>query len=216
MSTTCNCETPELEKSGLVAIQPKTNTSNWAIDRVHSTAQFKDKPMMISNVLGEFTSITGALERDENDVTKSKIRASIDADTINTREPQRDAHLKSADFFHVEKHSALTFNSTVISKNPDGELKVSGDLTIRGVTRNVVFDVEGPSPAQKDPWGNTRIGLSATTRISRKDFGLTWNAALEAGGLLVAERDRKSTRLNSSHVEISYAVFCLKKKKNDL
>ena len=187
MSTTCNCETPELEKSGLVAIQPKTSTSTWAIDRVHSTAQFKVKPMMISNVLGEFTSITGVLERDENDVTKSKIRASIDASTINTREPQRDAHLKSADFFHVEKHSALTFNSTVISKNPDGELKVSGDLTIRGVTRNVVFDVEGPSPAQKDPWGNTRIGLSATTRISRKDFGLTWNAALEAGGLLVGD-----------------------------
>ena len=187
MSTTCNCETPELEKSGLVGVQPKASTSTWAIDRVHSTAQFKVKHMMISNVLGEFASITGVLERDENDVTKSTIRASIDADTINTREPQRDAHLKSADFFHVEKHPALTFNSTVISKNADGELKVSGDLTIRGVTRNVVFDVEGPSPAQKDPWGNTRIGLSATTRISRKDFGLTWNAALEAGGLLVGD-----------------------------
>ena len=187
MSTTCNCETPELEKSGLVVVQPKASTSTWAIDRVHSTAQFKVKHMMISNVLGEFTSITGVLERDENDVTKSKIRASIDASTINTREPQRDAHLKSADFFHVEKHPALTFNSTAISKNADGELKVSGDLTIRGVTRNVVFDVEGPSPAQKDPWGNTRIGLSATTRISRKDFGLTWNAALEAGGLLVGD-----------------------------
>src|SRR6266702_2754382 len=110
-----------------------------------------------------------------------------DASTINTREPQRDAHLKSADFFHVESHPDLTFNSTSISKDADGELKVSGDLTIRGVTRNVVFDVEGPSPAQKDPWGNTRIGLSATTRISRKDFGLTWNAALEAGGLLVGD-----------------------------
>src|SRR6266849_3266907 len=180
MSATSNAETPELEKSGLVAVQPKASTSTWAIDRVHSTAQFKVKHMMISNVLGEFTSITGVLQRDENDATKSKIRASIDADTINTREPQRDAHLKSADFFHVEKHPALTFNSTVISKNADGELKVSGDLTIRGVTRNVVFDVEGPSPAQKDPWGNTRIGLSATTRIS-------WNAALEAGGLLVGD-----------------------------
>jgi polyisoprenoid-binding protein YceI len=162
MSTTCNCETPELEKSGLVAVQPKASTSTWAIDRVHSTAQFKVKHMMISNVLGEFTSIIGVLERDENDVTKSKPRASIDASTINTREPQRDAHLKSADFFHVENHRDLTFNSTSISKNAVGELKVSGDLTIRGVTRNVVFDVEGPSPAQKDPWGNTRIGLSAT------------------------------------------------------
>jgi len=187
MSTTCNCETPELEKSRLVVVQPQASASTWAIDRVHSTAQFKVKHMMISNVLGEFTSITGVLERDENDVTKSKIRASIDASTINTREPQRDAHLKSADFFHVENHPDLTFNSTSMSKNTDGELKVSGDLTIRGVTRNVVFDVEGPSPAQKDPWGNTRIGLSATTRISRKDFGLTWNAALEAGGLLVGD-----------------------------
>jgi polyisoprenoid-binding protein YceI len=130
-------------KMSTILVQPETTTSTWAIDRVHSTAQFKVKHMMISNVLGEFTSITGVLERDENDVTKSKIRASIDADTINTREPQRDAHLKSADFFHVEKHPALTFDSTVISKNADGELKVSGDLTIRGVTRNVVFDVEG-------------------------------------------------------------------------
>jgi polyisoprenoid-binding protein YceI len=142
---------------------------------------------MISNVLGEFTSLNGVLELDENDITKSKIRAAIDAGTINTREPQRDAHLKSPDFFHVEDHPNLTFNSTSLSKNTDGELKVSGDLTIRGVTRNVVFDVEGPSTAQKDPWGNTRIGLSATTRISRKDFGLTWNAALEAGGLLVGD-----------------------------
>jgi polyisoprenoid-binding protein YceI len=125
----------ELEKSALVVAQPKASTSPWAIDRVHSTAQFKVKHMMISNVLGEFTSISGVLERDENDVTKSRIRASINADTINTGEPQRDAHLKSADFFHVEKHPALTFNSTAISKNADGELKVSGDLTIRRVTR---------------------------------------------------------------------------------
>jgi polyisoprenoid-binding protein YceI len=174
-------------KMSTILVQPETTAGTWAIDRVHSTAQFKVKHMMISNVLGEFTSITGVLEHNENDITKSKIRASINADTINTREPQRDAHLKSADFFHVEKHSALTFNSTSITRSTDGELKVSGDLTIRGVTRNVVFDVEGPSPAQKDPWGNTRIGLSATTRISRKDFGLTWNAALEAGGLLVGD-----------------------------
>ena len=102
-----------------ILVQPETTTSTWAIDRVHSTAQFKVKHMMISNVLGEFTSITGVLERDENDITKSKIRASIDAATISTREPQRDAHLKSADFFHVEKHSALTFNSTSITRSTD-------------------------------------------------------------------------------------------------
>jgi polyisoprenoid-binding protein YceI len=128
-------------------------------------------------VTGEFTSINGILDLDENDITKSKIRSSIDAATISTREPQRDAHLKSADFFHVEKHPALTFNSTSITRTTDAELKVSGDLTICGVTRNVVFDVDGPSTAQKDPCGNNRIGLSATTRISRKDFGLTWNSS---------------------------------------
>ena len=103
-----------------ISVQPETATSTWVIDRVHSTAQFKVKHMMISNVLGEFASITGVLERDENDVTKSTIRASIDASTINTREPQRDAHLKSADFFHVENHPDLTFHSTSISKNADG------------------------------------------------------------------------------------------------
>jgi len=172
-------------KMSTILVQPETTTSTWVIDPVHSTAQFKVKHMMISNVTGEFTSINGILDRDESDVTKSKIRASIDAATISTRDPQRDAHLKSADFFHVEKHSVLTFNSTSITRSADGELKVSGDLTISGVTRTVVFDVDGPSTAQKDPWGNTRIGLSATTRISRKDFGLTWNAALETGGLLV-------------------------------
>jgi polyisoprenoid-binding protein YceI len=174
-------------KMSTILVQPETTTSTWVIDRVHSTAQFKVKHMMISNVTGEFTSINGILDLDENDITKSKIRASIDAATISTREPQRDAHLKSADFFHVEKHSALTFNSTSITRSTDGELKVSGDLTICGVTRKVVFDVDGPSTAQKDPWGNTRIGLSATTRISRKEFGLTWNAALETGGLLVGD-----------------------------
>jgi hypothetical protein len=110
-------------------------------------------------VTGEFTSINGILDLDENDITKSKIRSSIDAATISTREPQRDAHLKSADFFHVEKHPALTFNSTSITRTTDAELKVSGDLTICGVTRNVVFDVDGPSTAQKDPCGNNRIGL---------------------------------------------------------
>jgi len=167
-------------------IQPKAGTSTWQIDRVHSNAQFKVKHMMISNVLGEFTSIVGVLELDEDDVTKSKIRAAIETDSVSTREPQRDAHLKSRDFFHVEKHPSLTFNSTSIW-NAFGELKVRGELTIRGVTRSVVFDVKGPSTAQKDPWGNTRIGLCATARINRKDFGLTWNTALEAGGFLVGD-----------------------------
>ncbi len=166
---------------------PTTAATTWNIDSVHSSAQFKVKHMMISNVKGEFTTITGTLKYDAENVSNSYVEASIDAKTISTRDPQRDAHLKSADFFDVEKYPALSFKSNRVSKKADGELSVAGDLTIHGVTKNVVFEVEGPSAPTKDPWGNTRVGLSATTRINRKDFGLTWNAALETGGILVGE-----------------------------
>jgi polyisoprenoid-binding protein YceI len=166
---------------------PATTTTTWNIDSVHSSAQFKVKHMMISNVKGEFTSITGSLKFDGENIADSYVEASIDAKTINTRDAQRDAHLKSPDFFDVEKFPTLTFKSTRVSKKTDGELSVAGDLSIHGVTKNVIFDVEGPSAAAKDPWGNTRVGLSATTRINRKDFGLTWNAALETGGILVGD-----------------------------
>src|SRR6478736_4624167 len=162
-------------------------TTTWNIDPVHSNAQFKVKHMMISNVKGEFTAVKGSLQFDEKNLANSSVEAEIDATTINTREPQRDAHLKSADFFDVEKFPTLTFRSTTVSKKVDGELAVKGELTIHGVTRPVTFTVEGPSAPAKDPWGNTRIGLSATTRINRKDFGLTWNAALETGGILVGD-----------------------------
>ena len=164
-----------------------TAVTTWNIDAVHSTAQFKVKHLMISNVKGEFTSITGKLELNEADITKSRVEASINASTINTREVQRDAHLKSADFLDVDKFPVLTFKSTRISKEGRVELAVEGDLTIHGETRKVVFDVEGLSAPMKDPWGGTRIGLSATTRINRKDFGLTWNATLETGGIVVGE-----------------------------
>ncbi len=166
---------------------PVAATTTWNIDPVHSNAQFKVKHMMISNVKGEFTAVTGTLNYDSENVSNSQVEASIDARTINTRDPQRDVHLKSADFFDVEKFSVLTFKSTRVSKKGEGELAVAGDLTIHGVTRNVVFEVEGPSAPMKDPWGNMRVGLSATTRINRKDFGLTWNAALETGGILVGD-----------------------------
>jgi polyisoprenoid-binding protein YceI len=170
------------------ALAPEvTASTTWNIDPVHSTAQFKVKHMMISNVKGEFTAVTGQLDFNGEDITKSHVEASIDAATINTRDEQRDAHLKSADFLDAEKFPALTFKSTRIAKKGDDELKVAGDLTIHGVTRNVVFEVEGPSAPTKDPWGNLRVGLSATTRINRKGFGLTWNAALETGGILVGD-----------------------------
>ena len=173
--------------SAVATPELKSTTTLWNIDPVHSHAQFKVKHMMISNVKGEFTSVKGSLQFDEQKLTNSSVEAEIDATTINTREPQRDAHLKSADFFDVEKFPTLSFRSTQVSRKNDDELAVAGELTIHGVTRPVTFTVEGPSAPTKDPWGNTRIGLSATTRIHRKDFGLTWNAALETGGILVGD-----------------------------
>ncbi len=161
--------------------------TTWTIDPIHSVAEFKVKHMMISNVKGQFTGVSGTLTLNERDLTNSRIEATIDAASINTREAQRDAHLKSADFFDVQKFSTLTFRSTRVTRRGDGELTVEGDLTIHGVTRSVAFAVEGPTDPAKDPWGKTRIGLSATAKINRKDYGLTWNAALETGGILVGD-----------------------------
>ncbi len=166
---------------------PQTETTIWNIDPVHSAAEFKVKHMMISNVKGQFTRINGVLALNEADLTNSRVEASIEAASITTRDVQRDAHLKSADFFDVKMFPTLSFKSTRISRVGDGELAVTGDLTIHGITRNVVFTVEGPTSPAKDPWGNTRVGLSATTKINRKDFGLNWNAALETGGILVGD-----------------------------
>src|ERR1700687_1258328 len=166
---------------------PQTTTTTWNIDPVHSVAEFKVKHMMIANVKGQFPKVTGALTLDESDLTNSHVEASIEAASIETRDPQRDAHLKSADFFDVEKFPTLSFKSTGITLVRDGELAVEGNLTIHGVTRKVLFSVEGPTPPAKDPWGNARVAVSATTKINRKDFGLTWNAALETGGILVGD-----------------------------
>jgi len=166
---------------------PQQTTTNWNIDPAHTTAEFKVRHMMITNVKGQFTGVSGVLALNEEDLTKSHVETSIDAASINTREADRDTHLKSADFLDVEKFPTLTFASTRITRTGDGEVEVEGDLTIHGVTRKVVFAVEGPTPPGKDPWGNTRIGWTATTKINRKDFGLNWNAALETGGILVGE-----------------------------
>ncbi len=164
-----------------------STTTTWNLDAAHCVAEFKVKHMMISNVKGHFTGISGVLNLDESDVTKSSIAATIDATTISTGEAQRDGHLKSPDFFDVAQFPTLSFQSTDVVRKSEDELTATGDLTIHGVTRSVVFAVEGPTAPGKDPWGNTRIGLSAVTKISRKDFGLTWNAALETGGILVGD-----------------------------
>ena len=173
--------------STLTIPQTTTSTATWSIDPAHSVAEFKVKHMMIAHVKGYFSKVSGTLTLDELDLDKSRIEASIDAASIETREPQRDAHLRSADFLDVERFPTLSFKSERISIVREGELAVEGDLTIHGVTRKVVFTVEGPTPPTKDPWGNTRVAVSATTKINRKDYGLTWNAALETGGILVGE-----------------------------
>ena len=166
---------------------PQTSTTTWNIDPAHSVAEFKVKHMMISNVKGQFAKVTGALTLDESVLANSKVQAVIEAASIETRDAQRDAHLKSPDFLDAEKFPTLSFKSTRVSLVQDGELAVEGDLTIRGITRKVVFTVEGPTPPAKDPWGNTRVAVAATTKINRKDFGLTWNTALETGGILVGD-----------------------------
>jgi len=162
-------------------------TTTWNIDPAHAIAEFKVKHMMISNVKGHFAKVTGALTLDQADVARSSVAAVIEAASIATRDQQRDAHLQSADFLQVEEFPTLSFKSTGITRVRDGELAVAGNLTIRGVTKRVTFMVEGPTAPAKDPWGNTRIAVTATTRINRKDFGLTWNTALETGGILVGD-----------------------------
>jgi polyisoprenoid-binding protein YceI len=181
----------EQPTKGLLSMSTSTvapaSTITWKIDPAHSRAEFKVKHMMISNVKGSFSGLTGTLIEDTTDPTRSQVEASIEISTLTTGDEQRDAHLKSADFFHHEQHPVMTFKSTEIEKKGDEDYTVKGNLTLHGVTKPVTFAVEGPSASSKDPWGNTRIGLSATTKINRKDFGLTWNAALESGGILVGE-----------------------------
>lgn len=164
-----------------------TAVSTWKIDPVHSIAEFRVKHMMISSVRGQFTGVTGSLTYNEADPAQSRVEATIDAASIDTRDPQRDTHLKSPDFFDVEKYPTFTFQSSRVTRKSDGTLAVAGPLTMHGATKEVEFTVEGPTPPVKDPWGNTRVGVSATTKVNRKDFGLSWNAALETGGVLVGE-----------------------------
>ncbi|MGO9436923.1 MAG: YceI family protein [Terracidiphilus sp.] len=161
--------------------------STWKIDPAHSSAEFKVKHMMISNVKGSFSGVTGSLQLNEANPAHSSVEGIVPVATLSTGDQQRDAHLKSADFLDAEKYPTFTFKSTNVTRHAPGAHKVTGELTLHGVTQNVTFDVEGPSEPGKDPYGNTRIGLSATTKINRKDFGLSWNAALETGGVLVGE-----------------------------
>ena len=161
--------------------------STWNIDPAHSAAEFKVRHMMISNVKGKFSGLSGVLKLDETDYAHSTVEVSIPAASVRTVDEKLDAHLKAEDFFDVEKFPTLTFRSTSIRYTGGHDYEVAGDLTIRGVTKSVTLTVKDVSEPSKDPWGNVRIGLSGSTRINRKDFGFIWNAPLEFGGVLVGD-----------------------------
>jgi polyisoprenoid-binding protein YceI len=159
----------------------------YDIDPAHSSAQFSVRHMMISNVKGEFTKVSGTVTYDPDDPGASKVEATIDVASLHTRDEQRDGHLKSADFFDAANFPEIKFVSKSVAPHGDDELLVKGDMTIHGVTKEVTLHVEGPTPEMKDPWGNVKAGATAAAKINRKDFGLVWNVALETGGLLVGE-----------------------------
>jgi polyisoprenoid-binding protein YceI len=161
--------------------------STWNVDPAHSVAEFKVRHMMISYVRGEFSGLSGVLKLNEADYTGSTVEASIPVASIRTVDEKLDAHLKNSDFFAVEKFPTLTFASTNIRSKGERDYAVTGDLTIHGVTRQVTLSVEDVSEPSNDPWGNLRIGLSASTKINRKDFGIIWNTALDSGGVLVGD-----------------------------
>lgn len=160
---------------------------SWQIDTSHSRIGFAVKHMMVSTVRGEFKAYTGTVNLDEADLTRSTITGEIQVASIDTRDEGRDGHLKGADFFDVEHHPTITFKSTRILPQGDNEYTIHGDLTIRGVTREIAIDAEY-SGKHQDPWGGTRTGFSGSATINRKDFGLEWNMALETGGILVGEK----------------------------
>jgi polyisoprenoid-binding protein YceI len=164
-----------------------TKPTEWQIDPAHSAAHFSVRHLMISNVRGEFSKISGKVLRDPTDLTRSTVEVSLETASVNTREPQRDEHLRSADFFDVGNHPTMTFRSKRIAPAGPDHLKLTGDLTIRGVTKEVTFDVEGPTPPVKDPYGNVHVGITAATKINRKDFGLVWNGLTETGGVMVGD-----------------------------
>jgi len=170
-----------------LALPAMAAAATWTIDPEHSSVGFKIRHLMVSNVKGSFDKYVGTVELDEKDITKSKVAVSIETASINTNVQKRDDHLRSADFFDVATYPTMTFKSKKVAKAGKDKLKVTGDLTLHGITKEVVLTVDGPSKETKDPWGNIRRGASATATINRKDFGLTWNKALETGGVVVGD-----------------------------
>lgn len=171
----------------LAAAAASAQPATWQIDPVHSTATFAVRHMMVTTVRGTFQKLAGTVEFDGKNIETIAAQATIDVASIDTREPKRDEHLRSADFFDAARFPAITFVSKRVEPKGAGRFALVGDLTIRGVTREVTLDVEGPTPEVKDPGGNVRIGASATTRVNRQDFGVSWNRVLDAGGVVVGD-----------------------------
>jgi polyisoprenoid-binding protein YceI len=159
----------------------------WDFDTAHSSVDFTVRHLLVSKIRGRFTKWTGKLELDEQDLTRSRVEVEIDVASVDTHEPQRDAHLRSGDFFEADKHPRILFVSKRVAEKTKDRLAVTGDLTIRGVTREVVLDVEHGGVIAKDPWGKRRAGFTATATIQRKDFGVSFNQVLDQGGLALGE-----------------------------
>ena len=164
-----------------------SDAATWQMDPAHSSFQFKIRHLTVSNVKGDFSKFQGVAVIDDQNITHLKVEVAIDAASVNTGHAQRDEHLRGPDFFDVTKYPTIIFVSKKVIKTDTNRLKVIGDLTLRGVTREITVDVEGPTPEVKDPWGHFRRGATATTKINRRDFGLTWNKVLDTGGLVVGD-----------------------------
>ena len=178
-----------------------TTSSTWTLDPAHTLVEFAAKHLMITTVKGRFTGVSGTIHIDETDPTASSVEAVIDAASIDTRTDQRDAHLKSADFLEVARYPEITFRSTRVGRAGDAHYRVTGDLTIHGVTKPVVLDVHDEGRT-KDPWGGERAGFSATTRIDRRDFGLTWSQVVESGGLVVGNEIRITLEVEATRTAV--------------
>jgi polyisoprenoid-binding protein YceI len=159
--------------------------ATYQLDPVHSSIQFKIRHLTVSNVTGTFTKFKGSASMDGEDPATLKVEVTIEAASVDTGNEKRDAHLRTADFLDTARYPTISFVSKKIAKGDPGKLKITGDLTLHGVTREITVDLEGPTPEVKDPWGGFRRGATGTTRIDRRDFGITWNTPLDSGGLLV-------------------------------
>src|SRR3954467_7601824 len=173
-------------KSQMTATATTNETSTWQLDASHSSIGFAVKHLMIATVKGSFGGYDASFAGKESDLQKATVSVSIDAKTINTGNEQRDGHLRSGDFFETDKYPTITFTGKRIDGNPFGDFKIIGDLTMHGVTKEVVLDATFEGRA-KDPWGNSRLGYTASGKLRRSDFGLSWNQALETGGVVVSD-----------------------------